>query len=710
MKIKHRIPSLTVIIVVALLLGLAGTPRATWAAPRLQTGSPTATATPAITGYYQSDVLPAADSPGLQVALILYDDGSAEVYSDYLNDEPPIIEVGEWVENDDGSLTLTVTGTTEVQYQQPISLTFQVGDDGSLVVPGEAGGPFGEAGLVLNPADLPVEQVGLNEAVPAEITIPPDARAYQSAIMPALDTPGFQITLLLYEDGSLEMISDYLNQEDIITEVGDWVTGDDGTIVVTLTGQPDSAYAESIELVFNTNDDGSLALVDEAGLFGDAGLTLTPLGPQAAADATPAPVEAPAADAAGDTAEVTATATLTATVTPAGAYVSDLLPATDAPGRFLVAVFYPDGDALVSTYVLNGDLPVVELGTWASNVDETLTVTVTGTPDEDYPAPVALDFTIGEGGMLHQDDIVFHPLPLSDTLDVVFPTVVATFVSETLPAADSPGREITLTLYDDETAEMATDFLNDEDPIVEIGGWAVGETGDMTVTLTGRADQDYEEPVTLVFSVSDDNVLTLLESPEGLFGEAGLTLNMVDATAADATPEAAATPESAAMPEPTAAPTAAPTEEPTVAPTAAPTATLAPTSTSTPEPTPEPSVTPTAEPTDTPEPVKTGATIYQSPVLPSASSPGLQITLSLVDDGSAAMEYDYLNGDEVVTNTGTWDDNGDDTLTVTLVAGPNGAFLEPGELTLAVTGDGLMIVDASDDLVGLINVILPAVE
>ena len=293
MKIRHRIPApmltTVVVIVAALLLGVTVTPGAAWAAPRLQSTDPTATATPGIEGYYQSDVLPAADSPGLQVALILYDDGSAEVYSDYLNDEPPIIEVGEWAQNDDGTLTLTVTGTTEVTYQQPISLTFQVSDDGALVVPGEAGGPFGEAGLVLNPTDLPTDAVAMNEAMPAEITIPPDARAYQSDIMPALDTPGFQITLLLYDDGTLEMISDNLNQTDIITEIGDWIQSDDGTITVTLTGQPDSTYAEPIELVFDMNEDGSLSLVDEDGLFGDEGLTLAPLGAQAAAEATPAP-------------------------------------------------------------------------------------------------------------------------------------------------------------------------------------------------------------------------------------------------------------------------------------------------------------------------------------------------------------------------------------------------------------------------------------
>ncbi len=703
MKQLHRIPALTLAVVVALLLGITTAPLAVWAAPDAQ-----ATVAPAVLGYYQSDVLPAADSPGLQVALILYEDGSAEVYSDYLNDEPPIVEVGEWVENDDGTLTLTVTGTTEVEYQQAISLTFEVAEDGALVVPGEAGGPFGEAGLVLNPAELPVEEAGMGEAMPTEIEIPADASAYQSPILPALETPGLQITLLLYEDGSLEMISDSLNQEDIVTEVGEWVENDDGTVNVTLTGQPGEEYAEPIELVFTRTEDGGLALVDESGLFGDEGLTLAPFGGEAAAaaaaEATPAPAEEAPAESAAESAEQAPAEVLT----PAGAYVSDLLPAEDAPARFMVAIFYPDGDVLVSSYTLNGDLPVVEVGTWAANVDATFTVTATGTPEGDYETPVTLDFGFGDDGTLVQDAIVFHPLPLADTLDVVFPAVVATFVSETLPAASSPGRVITLPLYDDETAEMATDFLDDADPVVEIGGWAIGATGNLSVTLTGQAGQEYDEPVELVFSVSDDEVLTLIESPEGLFGEEGLTLSMVDAAAVEATPM----PAEEATPEATAEPTAEATEEPTPEPTEEPTA--EPTEEPTPEPTAEPTAKPTPAPTEEPTPevaAETGAIIYQSAVLPSASSPGLQITLSLVDDGSAAMEYDYLNDDEVITNTGTWEDNGDGTLTVALVAGPNGSFLEPGELTLAETEDGgLMIVDTSEDLVGLTNVVLAAVE
>jgi uncharacterized lipoprotein NlpE involved in copper resistance len=712
MKKSHRISTLTLAVVVALLLSLTASPLTAWAAPVAQTE----TVAPAVVGYYQSDVLAAADSPGLQVALILYEDNTAEVYSDYLNDEPPIVEVGTWEENDDGTITLTVTGTTEVEYQQAIALTFQVGEDGTLVVPGEVGGPFGEAGLVLNPAELPVEETGMGEAVPTEIEIPADASAYQSAILPSIDTPGLQITLLLYEDGSLEMISDYLNQEDIVTEVGEWVENDDGTLSVTLTGQPDAEYAEPIVLVFNRTDDGALALIDEDGLFGDEGLTLAPFGGEAAAEAaaaaTPEPAAEPAAEettteepAAEEPGAATSDLAPAEMLTPAGAYVSDLLPAEDAPGRFMVAIFYPDGGALVSSYTLNGDLPVNELGTWVPGAEITFTVTITGTADGAYESPVAVDFGFGEDGTLVQDDIVFHPLPLADTLDVIFPTIVATFHSETLPAASSPGRVITLTLYNDETAELATDFLNDEEPVVEMGGWAVGETGNLTVTLTGQADQVYDEPVVLVFSVSDDDVLTLIESPEGLFGEEGLTLSMVDVTAEGAGAEGA--PAADATPEATAEPTAEPTEEPTEEPTAAPTP--EPTATPTPEPTSTPTPAPTEEPTEEPA-AETGAAIYQSAVLPSASSPGLQITLSLVDDGSAAMEYDYLNDDDVVTNTGTWEDNGDGTLIVTLTDGPNGTFDEPGSLTLAETEDGgLMVVDASEDLVGLTNVALASV-
>ncbi|MEZ4610088.1 MAG: copper resistance protein NlpE N-terminal domain-containing protein [Caldilineaceae bacterium] len=103
------------------------------------------------------------------------------------------------------------------------------------------------------------------------------------------------------------------------------------------------------------------------------------------------------------------------------------------------------------------------------------------------------------------------------------PSVVTTYQSDTLPAASSPGRVITLTLYNDGSLEMSTDFLNDEPPIVEVGTWEQGDDDTLTVTLTGRPDRTYDEPVVIVFA-QDGATLDAVEYDTSLYGSEGLSL------------------------------------------------------------------------------------------------------------------------------------------------------------------------------------------
>ena len=302
MKQLRRIPAVLLALVLALTMGIGPVPTALLAAPAAQETDP------AITGYYESDVLESADSPGLVVGLFLYEDGSAEVTSDYMNDTDIIIEVGTWTDNGDGTLTLTVTGTTEGDYEAPIELVFEIAEDGSLVIPGEPGGAFGEAGLTLIPAEVPTAatEEATGEATPeatgeetpeatgeapagesandALALIPEGAMVFQSDVLPQADGSSVQITLAAAEDGTLWMVSDYLAEGDIVTEIGTWTEDADGNLVVSLTGQlgaggeADTEYDAPVELVFAVNDDGSLSLVDEGGaLFGDGGLTLLPV-------------------------------------------------------------------------------------------------------------------------------------------------------------------------------------------------------------------------------------------------------------------------------------------------------------------------------------------------------------------------------------------------------------------------------------------------
>ena len=86
------------------------------------------------------------------------------------------------------------------------------------------------------------------------------------------------------------------------------------------------------------------------------------------------------------------------------------------------------------------------------------------------------------------------------------------------------------------------------------------------------------------------------------------------------------------------------------------------------------------------------------------------MTLFLLEDGSASLEYDYLNDDEIVVNVGAWLSNDDGTITVTLTRGPNGDFVEPTVLTLEIgDDDNLTLVEASDESVGLLDIMFSPV-
>ena len=104
-----------------------------------------------------------------------------------------------------------------------------------------------------------------------------------------------------------------------------------------------------------------------------------------------------------------------------------------------------------------------------------------------------------------------------------------------IPAASSPGREITLVLYADGTARLHTDFRNNEMPLIELGSWsglaaAEGATPAATLELilSGRRERAYGQSERLVFGVSEGGQggtrLTAHEYDRSRFGEAGVQL------------------------------------------------------------------------------------------------------------------------------------------------------------------------------------------
>jgi hypothetical protein len=93
----------------------------------------------------------------------------------------------------------------------------------------------------------------------------------------------------------------------------------------------------------------------------------------------------------------------------------------------------------------------------------------------------------------------------------------------TLPAADSPGRDMTLTLKADGTAELSTDYMNGQPPIVQTGMWQKQDDGSITLTLNQQNGQPLAEPVMITFWLSQGELVSTIYDLS-LFGSQGLRL------------------------------------------------------------------------------------------------------------------------------------------------------------------------------------------
>jgi hypothetical protein len=83
--------------------------------------------------------------------------------------------------------------------------------------------------------------------------------------------------------------------------------------------------------------------------------------------------------------------------------------------------------------------------------------------------------------------------------------------------------------------------------------------------------------------------------------------------------------------------------------------------------------------------------MYESGLLPAASTPGREFTLALAEDGSASLVADYKTGDRLVDEIGTWT-RADDRLTVTITK-RFGHDVEPAVYAFTIAGDALSLVD-----------------
>lgn len=325
---------------------------------------------------------------------------------------------------------------------------------------------------------------------------------------------------------------------------------------------------------------------------------------------------------------------------PAGVYVSALYPAADAAGMLQLLTLYADGNAQVSSIYVAKDAPVVEFGAWQLTDAGDVEVSLTGTVDEAYSEPAVTTYLRGGDGL---DDGLFVFARLSEVTSAELAALAAApaphavagyYVSPAYPAADAPALITVLSLFANQNAQQDSIYVG-KATITEQGGWKVDAAGVLTVTLTGTADDTYASPSVAVYVV--DGAMLV----DGAF-----VLNKLR----EVTPA-----EMDAM--------TAPAAEPATAITA--TAAAA--------------VTPVA--------------VYQSDVLPAASSPGRLITLTLNSDNSLTMVADYLNGEAPITQAGAWAEGDDGRLTVTLTGAPGETDAKPEVIVFAQEDGQLVAVE-----------------
>lgn len=319
------------------------------------------------------------------------------------------------------------------------------------------------------------------------------------------------LTLILGSDGNAGFITSATDGSGDLTEYGYWENPEPGVVGVFLTGTADEEYANPDVIIFEQDGDTLNALEFNTDFFGEEPFSVM----LAVTEEELYSVEADAA-AAG----------------VGGVYASDALTAEDGSMGVALLHLAADGTAQGNVNYFDGVTPPdVQLGSWTDNEDGTITllfdnmlqVTADGAEPVEMDEPIERVYAVGEAGELVGDNLTLYPLTNVDLASEE--DTILLFLSDLLPSADTPGRIISVALAEDGGAAMATDYLNDEEPILELGEWEENGDGTLTLTLTGREDMVYDEPVVIVFTYEDDT-LTAVEYDQDLFGEEGLTLTL----------------------------------------------------------------------------------------------------------------------------------------------------------------------------------------
>lgn len=94
------------------------------------------------------------------------------------------------------------------------------------------------------------------------------------------------------------------------------------------------------------------------------------------------------------------------------------------------------------------------------------------------------------------------------------------------PAASSQGIEMTLYMNEDHSADMSSDYMNGEPPVVESGTWIIEGDGSITVRLNETGGVTMYPVITIIFRL-DDQVLESVSWDRMLYGSDGLTMGRI---------------------------------------------------------------------------------------------------------------------------------------------------------------------------------------
>jgi hypothetical protein len=369
---------------------------------------------------------------------------------------------------------------------------------------------------------------------------------------------GLIVTLSLFEDGTMEAISDFQDGETPIFEQGVWVDEGDGTVTITFAFSDGEPYEPAVDVNFEVDGDALVAadLVD----YGDDGLVVFRVDDEpvsaaeefgfdatadVVADLLPAMDDEMAAedddmadeeDAAADVFDIE------------GVYISNELVDDTGTGAVLV---YLSEDGLVETFFNNFDAetaPVGRLGTWEETesggilltLDQELMIDGEFVSPEDLEEAESVEFEL-INGVLVSDDIVLYPVDEiaefwtydEEAGDDAMDDADAMTDEEAMAEDDgsyvlfmSPidsimaGMTVVLLASEDGPVTISLDNTDADISLVINGMWEELEPGVYTMTFTEDADgNELDEPIVIVFEEDEDSNLVGVDFDTDLFGD-----------------------------------------------------------------------------------------------------------------------------------------------------------------------------------------------